>query len=190
MGNPAFLRRASSTYLSKTFWRRQDWIGFVPRRSCDTNLACLLKKAWDTISSGHQTDVIYTDYSSAFQSVNHNLMLHKLENSYQISGAALNWLSSYLTNQKQSVVVNGQFSDWTPVRSGTPEVGIISLILFALLINDLPDKIQNELSSFCWRCEIVSWNCDSWGHWAFTGWFDTFGGLVLSMEASTQPSQI
>ena len=45
--------------------------GFVPRRSCDTNLACLLKTAWESISSGHQTDIMYTDYSAAFQSVNH-----------------------------------------------------------------------------------------------------------------------
>ena len=122
--------------------------GFVPRRSCDTNLACLLKKAWDAISSGHQTDVIYTDYSSAFQSVNHNLLLHKLKNSYQISGVALNWLSSYLTNRKQRVVVNGKFSEWTPVRSGTPEGGIISPILFALFINDLPDKIKTNCLLF------------------------------------------
>ena len=43
---------------------------FLPRRSCDTNLATLLKTAWESLSSGHQTaDVKYTDYSAAFQSV-------------------------------------------------------------------------------------------------------------------------
>ena len=60
--------------------------GFVPCRSCDTNLATLLKTAWESLSSGHQTDVIYTDYSAAFQSVNHKLLIYKLQRSYNISG--------------------------------------------------------------------------------------------------------
>ena len=98
--------------------------GFVPRRSCDTNLACLLKTAWESISSGHQTDIIYTDYSAAFQSVNHKLLLHKLQNSYHISGSALNWLASYLGNRRQRVIVNVKFSEWTPVISvGHQKVG-------------------------------------------------------------------
>ena len=122
--------------------------GFVPRRSCDTNLASLLKTAWESISSGHQTDVIYTDYSAAFQSVNHKLLIHKLKNSYQISGTALRWLSSYLENRKQRVIVNGKSSDWVPVRSGTPEGGIISPLLFALFVNDLPDKIKTNCLLF------------------------------------------
>ena len=122
--------------------------GFVPNRSCDTNLACLLKTAWESISSGHQTDVVYTDYSAAFQSVNHKLLLHKLRNSFQISGVALSWLSSYLGNRRQRVVVNGKFSEWTHVLSGTPEGGIISPILFALFINDLPEQLQTNCLLF------------------------------------------
>ena len=59
--------------------------GFLPRRSCTTNLACLVKQLWDSIADGLQTDVIYTDYSSAFTSVNHYLLLHKLHHSYQLS---------------------------------------------------------------------------------------------------------
>ena len=122
--------------------------GFVPRRSCDTNLACLLKTAWESISSGHQTDIIYTDYSAAFQSVNHKLLLHKLQNSYHISGSALNWLASYLGNRRQRVIVNGKFSEWTPVISGTPEGGIISPILLALFINDLPESLETNCLLF------------------------------------------
>ena len=122
--------------------------GFLPRRSCDTNLACLLKTAWDSIASGHQTDVIYTDYSAAFQSVNHKLLVYKLQNSYQITGDALNWLSSYLANRKQRVIVNGKCSEWTPVRSGTPEGSILSPLLFALFVNDLSDTIKTNCLLF------------------------------------------
>jgi len=53
-----------------------------------------------------------------------------------------------LCNRKQRVIVNGKFSEWTPVRSGTPEGGIISPILFALFINDLPDNIKTNCLLF------------------------------------------
>ena len=65
--------------------------GFLPRRSCNTNLSCLVKQLWDSISDGLQTDVIYTDFSSAFTSVNHSPLLHKLRYSYNLSGSALGW---------------------------------------------------------------------------------------------------
>ena len=68
--------------------------GFVPHRSCETNLATLLKTAWESIADGDQTDVVYTDYSAAFQSVSHDLLLYKLRHSYHISDKALSWLSS------------------------------------------------------------------------------------------------
>ena len=98
--------------------------GFLPRRSCDTNLACLVKQLWDSISDGLQTDVIYTDYSSAFTSVNHFLLLHKLRNSYHLSGPALRWFESYLCGREQCVVLSGRTSDWVPVASGVPEGSI------------------------------------------------------------------
>ena len=118
--------------------------GFVPRRSCETNLATLLKTAWETIADGAQTDVVYTDYTAAFQSVNHDLLLYKLHHSYHISDKALNWLSSFLRNRKQRVVVNGKCSEWTPVLSGTPEGSLLSPLLFALFVNDLPSKINTN----------------------------------------------
>ena len=122
--------------------------GFVPHRSCETNLATLLKTAWESISEGDQTDVIYTDYSAAFQSVSHELLLYKLRHSYHISDKALYWLTSFLSNRKQRVVVNGKCSDWTAVLSGTPEGSLLSPLLFALFVNDLPNKISTNCLLF------------------------------------------
>ena len=122
--------------------------GFLPQRSCETNLAILLKTCWDSISDGNQTDIIYTDYSAAFQSVNHELLAYKLQHSYNITGNALNWIRSYLTGRKQRVLVNGKCSGWIPVLSGTPEGSQLSPLLFALFVNDLPDKIKTNCLLF------------------------------------------
>ena len=122
--------------------------GFIPGRSCATNLCTMLETAWSNISAGSQTDVIYTDYSSAFQSVNHKLLLHKLKFSFHVSDQALNWFTSYLSGRKQRVVVKGKASQWTNVLSGTPEGGLLSPLLFACFINDLPASMHTECLLF------------------------------------------
>ena len=92
--------------------------------------------------------MIYTDFSSAFQSVNHRLLIHKLNRMYGISGQALAWITSYLSNRKQRVVLNGKVSDWVPIVSGTPEGGQISPLLFSLYVNDLPSVIKTRCLMF------------------------------------------
>ena len=117
--------------------------GFLPRRSCTTNLTCLVKQLWDSIADGLQTDVTYTDHSSAFTSVNHSLLLHKLHHSYHLSGTALRWIESYLCGREQCVVLNGKASGWVPVGSGVPEGSICGPILFVLFCNDAPSCISS-----------------------------------------------
>ena len=68
--------------------------GFLPKRSCVTNLSCLLDHCWSSISLGKETDAVYTDFSSAFTSVSHELLLHKMTHSFGITGSAIDWLKS------------------------------------------------------------------------------------------------
>ena len=122
--------------------------GFIPKRSCASNLACFLDHCWTSLSKGSQTDVIYTDFSSAFTSVNHKLLLHKLCHSFNISGLAYSWIQSYLSNRSQRVVLDGKYSDWLPVLSGVPEGSILGPILFSCYVADLPNNISNACLSY------------------------------------------
>ncbi|MCV6612461.1 MAG: reverse transcriptase family protein, partial [Amphritea sp.] len=122
--------------------------GFLPSRSCISNLSCFLDHCWSSIQSGKQTDAIYTDYSSAFTSVNHTLLLHKLRQSFHISGAAHSWLCSYLSDRSQRVVLNGKHSQWTPVQSGVPEGSILGPLLFACYVADIPHHIKTNCIAY------------------------------------------
>ena len=119
--------------------------GFVTGRSCTTNLASLLSAAYESIEERCQTDCIYTDFSAAFQSVDHSLLIHKLKMSYHVSGPALNWLTSYLTSRQQRVVVNGKRSEWCRVTSGTPEGGGGWFLLCASLSTSMTCQLRCPL---------------------------------------------
>ena len=116
--------------------------GFLPKRSCTSNLACFLEHCWASLAEGSQTDAIYTDYSSAFTSVNHRLLLLKLRHSFNITGRAYSWIESYLCQRSQRVIIDGRHSEWTPVLSGVPEGSILGPLLFACYVADLPKTIK------------------------------------------------
>ena len=120
----------------------------MTHRSCVSNLSCFLDHCWSSIASGKQTDAVYTDYSSAFTSVNHTLLLHKLHHSFRISGVAYDWLCSYLRDRTQRVVLNGKRSQWIPVQSGVPEGSILGPLLFACYVADIHHHIETNCIAY------------------------------------------
>lgn len=115
--------------------------GFVGSRSTCTNLATFTEMLSDAIDCGKQIDVIYTDFSKAFDRVPHHLLLSKLS-AYGITGTLYNWLKSYLENRLFFVVVNGFQSGTYEASSGVPQGSHIGPILFIVFVNDIPHCLK------------------------------------------------
>ena len=105
--------------------------GFMPRRSCVTQLLTALHYWTESLEKGIPVDVLYLDFSRAFDSVPHERLLLKLE-AYGIQGKVLQWIRSFLSQRKQAVVINGVKSATSNVISGVPQGSVIGQSNFQL----------------------------------------------------------
>ena len=106
------------------------------------SIICFYDKISKILDSGGQTDVIYLDFTKAFDSVPHHLLIHKLQ-TFGFNGTLLNWFHSYLNNQYQQVIIHGSMFTKLTVRSGVPQGSILGPLMFILNVNDIADTILN-----------------------------------------------
>ena len=122
--------------------------GFRKGRSCLTQLLHHYDQILRNLNEGYETDVIYLDYAKAFDKVDHDLLMQKLE-IYGVEGRLLRWIQDFLTGRMQTVVVDGHKSVSKPVTSGVPQGSVLAPILFIIYTNDMHQVVENcGLGSF------------------------------------------
>ena len=147
-----------SFYLTKFSLFDSNQSAYKANFGCITALLKITDDILDNIDDSEVTILTLLDFSKAFDTVNHRLLLEKLS-ILGFSQNAQEWVTSYLSDRYQKVVVNNDCSSWVKIKNGVPQGSILGPLLFNILVSDMrqfvvfnsshgyADDVQFEISS-------------------------------------------
>lgn len=169
-------------FLTKYNILKPEQFGF--RKGSSTTQACfsLIKQITDNLNNKHKIVSVFLDLTKAFDFVDHDILLQKLER-YGIRGVAYDWFYSYLYGRKQCtelVKYNNTKkeifrSEWNIVKKGVPQGSILGPLSFLVQINDLPNATNHNCILFADDTTVVI------GHDTETSFENEIHNTILNM---------
>ena len=116
---------------------------YRPRHSTETALLQTFDDIFCSADCSQPTLLVSLDLSAAFDTIDHSTLLSRLSTSFGVSGAALAWLTSYLTNRAQTVRIGSVSSEPSICLSGVPQGSVLGPILFSLYISPIGQIVSD-----------------------------------------------
>ena len=119
-------------------------MAFENKSSTHLALLSFVDKVIQAIEEGEYAVGVFLDFSKGFDTVDHGILLDKLDH-YGIRGCALSWFESYLSCRTQYVTYDGSESNRQMIKYGVPQGSILGPLLFLIYINDLCTVWKNTI---------------------------------------------
>ena len=142
------LRSHIARFIESHGFMNSNQHGFRSGRSCLSQLLQHFDIITKLLEEGKNVDVVYLDFGKAFDKLDIKITLQKLFK-IGITGKLHRWIDSFLTDRRQTVVVQRHCSAESPVLSGVPQGSVLGPLLFLVMIGDIDDNvISSSVSSF------------------------------------------
>jgi len=130
----------------------------LPARGCQSALTLLYTKIAQLVDKKHYVCTVLIDFSKAFDKATKSNIIYSLS-TFGASINLVNWVTSYLSDRKHKVISGNQESNFIDAISGTPQGGIISPILFAILLSSLkPTQSNSTFIKYADDLTLISWS--------------------------------
>ena len=113
--------------------------------STETALLTVANDILMEMNSQHAVLLVLLELSAAFYTINHCVLLRRLQTSFGMSGAPLDWFKSYLSARSQSVSIPGALSDNLPLNWGVPQGSCLRPLLYIIYSSKLFNIIERHL---------------------------------------------
>ena len=130
-------------FLEKQNYFYNYHFGFRKSHSTTHAISILVEKIPQSFACKKATLGIFLDLSTAFDTIDHSILLSKL-NHYGVRGNELKWFTSYLTGRSQQVKYEGIFSTTLEVTSGVPQGSNLGSLLSLIYVNDFKDCLNDS----------------------------------------------